>query len=230
MHRFTWDLHYDPLGGRRRRTRRWRRRRRAASHVSRRELAVGRAGHLQRAPDGRRQELDAADHREDGSARARRRSASSRSTRSRRRWRTARWRRRPRCKDARAAADKLRAKPQSAANDALIKEIDAIAPPAAANAAGAGGGGRRARRGGGGRGGARWWTWRSARWRPRRRRRACRLRLPNRRANLASIGPALVAAVDADAGAPKWRRRPHSSRRVRSVRRSSRRSWRSGTR
>ncbi|MFI5178360.1 MAG: glycoside hydrolase, partial [Vicinamibacterales bacterium] len=54
-------------------------------------------------------------------------------------------------KDARDAADKLRAKPQSAATDALIKEIDAIAPPAAA--AGAGGGGFGGRGGGGGRGG-----------------------------------------------------------------------------
>ena len=33
-------------------------------------------------------------------------------------------------KDARAAAEKLRATPQSAANDALIKELDAIAPAA----------------------------------------------------------------------------------------------------
>jgi photosystem II stability/assembly factor-like uncharacterized protein len=57
-------------------------------------------------------------------------------------------------KDARAAADKLHAKPQSAATDALIKELDAIAPPQAANAAGggAGAGGRGGR--GGGRGGA----------------------------------------------------------------------------
>jgi len=52
-------------------------------------------------------------------------------------------------KEIREAADKLRAKPQSAPNDALIKELDALAPPASADA-GAGGGGRGA---GGGRGG-----------------------------------------------------------------------------
>ncbi len=54
--------------------------------------------------------------------------------------------------DVRAAADKLRQAPKSAANDALIKDLDALAPPAANGAgaaAGAGGGGR------GGRGGAR---------------------------------------------------------------------------
>jgi hypothetical protein len=51
-------------------------------------------------------------------------------------------------RDARAAADKLRQLPQSAANDALLKELDALAP-AAGNAGGGGGGGR----GGGGRGG-----------------------------------------------------------------------------
>jgi hypothetical protein len=54
-------------------------------------------------------------------------------------------------KDARAAADKLHQKPQSAATDALIKALDAIAPPAAAAAAGAGAGaGGRGGRGGGG--------------------------------------------------------------------------------
>ncbi len=63
-------------------------------------------------------------------------------------------------KEVRAAADTLRAKPQSAANDALIKELDALAPPAADAAAGGGtgaGGGRGGRgggRGGAGRGGA----------------------------------------------------------------------------
>ncbi|HEX5070279.1 MAG TPA: hypothetical protein VFV78_08680 [Vicinamibacterales bacterium] len=60
-----------------------------------------------------------------------------------------------------AAAGRLRAKPQSAANDALIKELDALAPPATAGggepSAGRGaGGGRGGGRGGGGggRGGA----------------------------------------------------------------------------
>jgi photosystem II stability/assembly factor-like uncharacterized protein len=55
-------------------------------------------------------------------------------------------------KEARAAADKLHQKPASAAIDALIKDLDAIAPPAAAVAPGGGGGGGR---GGGGRGGGR---------------------------------------------------------------------------
>jgi hypothetical protein len=44
-------------------------------------------------------------------------------------------------KEARAAADKLHQKPASAAIDALIKDLDAIAPPAAAVAPGGGGGG-----------------------------------------------------------------------------------------
>jgi hypothetical protein len=51
-------------------------------------------------------------------------------------------------KDARALADKLKAKPQSAANDALIKQVEEIAP---AEAPAGGGGGRGGR---GGRGGA----------------------------------------------------------------------------
>jgi photosystem II stability/assembly factor-like uncharacterized protein len=55
-------------------------------------------------------------------------------------------------KEARAAADKLHAKPQSAATDALLKELDAIAPPAADNGAGGGGRGGRGGGGGGGRG------------------------------------------------------------------------------
>src|ERR1019366_3412322 len=55
-------------------------------------------------------------------------------------------------KDARALADKLKAKPQSAANDALIKQVEAIAPAEVAAAGGGGGGGRGGRggRGGGG--------------------------------------------------------------------------------
>jgi photosystem II stability/assembly factor-like uncharacterized protein len=61
-------------------------------------------------------------------------------------------------KEAQAAAEKLRAKPQSAANDALIKELDAIAPATVAAAGPGGGGGGRGPGGagrGGGRGGAR---------------------------------------------------------------------------
>jgi hypothetical protein len=55
-------------------------------------------------------------------------------------------------KEARDAAEKLHQKPASAAIDALIKDLDAIAPPAAAAAPGGGAGGGR---GGGGRGGGR---------------------------------------------------------------------------
>jgi photosystem II stability/assembly factor-like uncharacterized protein len=55
-------------------------------------------------------------------------------------------------KDARDAADRLRQQPQSAANDALMKEIDALAPPVQNAGGGAGAGGRGGR--GGGRGGA----------------------------------------------------------------------------
>jgi hypothetical protein len=51
-------------------------------------------------------------------------------------------------KDARALADKLKAKPQSAANDALIKQVDEIAPVEVAAAGGGGGGGGRGGRGG----------------------------------------------------------------------------------
>jgi hypothetical protein len=54
-------------------------------------------------------------------------------------------------KDARDAADKLRRQPQSAANDALLKEIDALAPPVPTAGGGGGAGGRGGR--GGGRGG-----------------------------------------------------------------------------
>jgi hypothetical protein len=56
-------------------------------------------------------------------------------------------------KDARELVDKLKSRPQSAANDALIKEVEDIAPAEAAGD-GAGGGGRGGRGGrGGGRGG-----------------------------------------------------------------------------
>jgi hypothetical protein len=51
--------------------------------------------------------------------------------------------------EARALVDKVKARPQSAANDALLKELDAIAPVEAAVEAGGGG-----RAGRGGRGGA----------------------------------------------------------------------------
>ena len=57
-------------------------------------------------------------------------------------------------KDARAMADKVKARPQSATNDALLKQIDAIAPVETAPADDGGGGrGGRGGRGGGGRGG-----------------------------------------------------------------------------
>jgi photosystem II stability/assembly factor-like uncharacterized protein len=52
-------------------------------------------------------------------------------------------------KEARALADKLQARKQSAANDALLKQVDAIAP-AVVPGAGGGGGGRGGRGGGGG--------------------------------------------------------------------------------
>jgi photosystem II stability/assembly factor-like uncharacterized protein len=93
-------------------------------------------------------------------------------------------------KDAREAVDKLRTKPSSAANDALIKELEALAPPANAvePAAGGGrGGGRGAGRGAptpappgaaGAAGGA-----------------------PGNASNLVTIGPAMVAAAMAMQGA-----------------------------
>jgi len=51
--------------------------------------------------------------------------------------------------DARALADKVKTRPQSAANDALLKQIDEIAPVAAAPAEDGGGRGGRGGRGGG---------------------------------------------------------------------------------
>jgi photosystem II stability/assembly factor-like uncharacterized protein len=51
-------------------------------------------------------------------------------------------------KDARELADKLKAKPQSASNDALIQQIDEIAPAEGSSAPAAGNGGGRAGRGG----------------------------------------------------------------------------------
>jgi hypothetical protein len=51
--------------------------------------------------------------------------------------------------DARALSDKVKARPQSASNDALLKQIDEIAPAAAAPAEDGGGRGGRGGRGGG---------------------------------------------------------------------------------
>jgi hypothetical protein len=51
-------------------------------------------------------------------------------------------------KEARALADKLKAKAQSAANDALIKQVEEIAPAETAAAGGGGRGGRGGRGGG----------------------------------------------------------------------------------
>ena len=80
-------------------------------------------------------------------------------------------------KDARDAADKLRQQPQSAANDALIKEIDALAP-SVPNAGGGGGAGGRGGRGGGRGGGA-----------------GTPGGSPAAAPTLASIGPEMVAAA-----------------------------------
>jgi len=52
--------------------------------------------------------------------------------------------------EARALVDKVKARPQSAANDALLKELDAIAPVETAAEAGGGGRAGRGGRGGGG--------------------------------------------------------------------------------
>jgi hypothetical protein len=53
-------------------------------------------------------------------------------------------------KDARAMADKVKARPQSTANDALLKQMEEIAPVGAAAPAGSAGRGGRGGRGGGG--------------------------------------------------------------------------------
>jgi hypothetical protein len=74
-------------------------------------------------------------------------------------------------KDARALADKVKARPQSAANDALLKQLDEIAPPQAAAEEAAGGRGGRGGRGGFG------------------------AAAPAGPANLSNIGPSLIAAV-----------------------------------
>jgi hypothetical protein len=57
-------------------------------------------------------------------------------------------------KDARALLDKIKARPQSAANDALLKQVEEMAPPAPAGGGGGGRGGRGGGGGGGGRGAA----------------------------------------------------------------------------
>ena len=57
-------------------------------------------------------------------------------------------------KDARALADKIKARPQSAANDALLKQVEEMAPVVEPAPAGGGRGGRGGRGGGGGFGGA----------------------------------------------------------------------------
>jgi photosystem II stability/assembly factor-like uncharacterized protein len=78
-------------------------------------------------------------------------------------------------RDARALLDKVRARPQSAANDALAKQLEEIAPQQAAAPAGGGGRGRGGRGGGGG---------------P-----AAAADAPVPAANLSSIGAQLVASV-----------------------------------
>ena len=96
-------------------------------------------------------------------------------------------------KDAREAVDKLRAKPSSAANDALIKELEALVPPANAvePAAGGGrgdgapGGGR-----GGGRGAGRGAPPPAAPGPP-----GAAGAAPTNASNLVTIGPAMVAAA-----------------------------------
>ncbi|MGE5833976.1 MAG: hypothetical protein ACM4AI_05815, partial [Acidobacteriota bacterium] len=95
-------------------------------------------------------------------------------------------------KDARDAVDKLRAKPSSAATDALIKELEALAPPANAVEPGAGGG-RGAGAPGGGRGAGRGAPPPAAPGPPGA--------APTNASNLATIGSAMVAAAMAMQGA-----------------------------
>jgi hypothetical protein len=95
-------------------------------------------------------------------------------------------------KDARALADKLKAKPQSAANDALIKQVEAIAPAEVAAAGGGGGGGRGGRGGRGGGGAAATVADRAAVLAGAR---AGAAPEPPAPPNLASIGAQMVAAV-----------------------------------
>ena len=129
---------------------------------TRRQFAVGGAGRVHGAADRERAEPDAADHRQDGSAREdHARSAAdlhadhadgdTRATAA------------AAYKEARAMVEKLKARPQSAANDALIKQVEEIAP---VQTAPADGGGRRRTRW--------WWRWR----RIRRRRPSRRPRRP----------------------------------------------------
>jgi len=102
-------------------------------------------------------------------------------------------------KEARDAAEKLHAKPQSAANDALLKELDAIAPPDANPGAG-GGGGRGARGGGGGRGGGRGGGGGAAAAVPTAGAGGAPANAPASTANLVSIGGEMVAAAQAMQG------------------------------
>ena len=71
MHRFSWDLKFDPVSPDRSDSRRRRRsdRRGAGPHVSELQRAVGAARHLHRAAHRRRQDDDAADRRAPRSAR-----------------------------------------------------------------------------------------------------------------------------------------------------------------
>ena len=85
-------------------------------------------------------------------------------------------------KDARALADKIKAKPQSAANDALLKQVDAIAPAPGGDGEGGGGGGG-GRGGRGGRGGG-----------------AAAAAEPAAPPNLTNIGAEMVAAAQAMQG------------------------------
>jgi hypothetical protein len=81
-------------------------------------------------------------------------------------------------KDARALVDKVKAKPQSAANDALVKQLEEIAPPEPVAPAGGGGGAR-----GRGRGAA------------------APAAEGGAATNLSNVGPQMVTAVQAFQGA-----------------------------
>ena len=157
-HRRHAPLHLGyALRSHRRRWRRTRRRRRwrrgAASHLPRRQLALGGARQLYRAVDGERQEPDAAYHDQDGSAREdHARGAADlhpdHAMEDNARAAAAAY------KEARALVDKIKARPQSAANDALLKQVEEMAPVEEPAPAGGGRGGRGGRGGGGGFGGA----------------------------------------------------------------------------
>ena len=147
MHRFSWDMRFDPVsdaGGGRRRIEG----RRAAPHLLGGERAVGAAGQLHGAPDGRRQELHAADH---AAARSAREDAGGGAGRSWRRCHasctTAQSRRTPRiCR--RAALARSSTRPPGDDVAAFKAALDSLAPPPPA--------GGRGRGGFGGGGGTRW--------------------------------------------------------------------------